>query len=586
MGDEIGVQKRWPWWEWGAALFLFLATAAVVFWQNSRLAVLWDLSYILENSWRISLGQIPYRDFPFPYAPGTFLVQALLIRIAGRVFFHHVIYCAFVGGAATVLTWRILLKILSGTPRCKLISFLLAMPLAVLGIYCVFPHPFYDPDCTFCILCCVFLLLRLERKSFPASAAFFTGLACVVPLFVKQNTGLAFLVAVAGAAGLLLVIAAVRREPAKGYAGLLAGMAAGLGIALALLHFTAGLRNYARWTIEFAAARRLPRLSEMFAAYDNPALLLWLAAFAAGAFLLRWKANEQRKQWRAYVAVALLSAPFLWAVVYLFLDDDPSERAERLLALWPVLLVVSLAVAIWSLRRGLTLQRLLPLILIATIQGAFLSQQLWGSTYAIWPLLVILFAGVLAELSKARERANEEKSQVIAWFARAAALCLLIAGGFYAASHERLDYADVSSGDLHHSTLPALSGLSMRGPWIPDFEELDRFSDREIPRGEGLLMIPGEDLFYYTTGRRPQFPVLMFDHTVNPFSPEQIFELSRSRNICWLVVKKQLQLGGEPVEDRERLLDLLLTDFAPVQHLADYDIYRRSANPGCSRDFR
>ena len=569
-----------------AAIALFLGTAAVVIWQNSRLAVLWDLSYILENSWRISLGHVPYRDFPFPYAPGTFLVQALLIRLTGRAFFHHVIYCAIVGGAATVLTWRILLKLLSDTtPASKLVAFLLAMPLTVLGIYGVFPHPFYDPDCTFCVLCCVFLLLRLEGRDFPPTGGFLSGLACVVPLFVKQNTGLAFLIAVTGAATLLLVIAVVRRDAAGGYAIFLAGIAAGFGIGLAVLLPTAGLRNYARWTIEFAAARRLPHLSEMFTPYNNPALLLWLAAFAAGIFLLYWNRNARRERWWAYAAVALMSAPFLWAVAYLlFVDDDASERAERLLAVWPVLLMVSLALAIWSLRRGLTLRRLLPLILIATIQGAFLSQQLWGSTYAVWPLLVILFACVLAELSQFAKPTGEKRSREIEWFAGLAAACLLVAGGFYVASHERLDYADVSSGDLAHSTLRPLAGLSMRGPWIPDFEELVRFSDRAIPRDEGLLMIPGEDLFYYTTGRRPQFPVLMFDHTVNPYSPEQIVELSRARNICWLVVKKHLQLNGDPVEDRGRLLDLLRGDFAPVQHLANYDIYRRSSPAACARD--
>src|ERR1700730_6384012 len=47
---------------------------------------------------------------------------------------------------------------------------------------------------------------------------------------------------------------------------------------------------------------------------------------------------------------------------------------------------------------------------------------------------------------------------------------------------------------------------SIAGPWIPQFEELVRYTDREIPRGEGLLLIPGEDPFYYTTGRRPRFP--------------------------------------------------------------------------------
>src|SRR5881394_4068903 len=91
---------------------LFLGTAAIVVWQNARLAVLWDLSYILENSYRISLGDLPYRDFPFPHAPITFLIQAGIIKLAGRVFWHTTVYCALTGGLATVTTWRILLNVL------------------------------------------------------------------------------------------------------------------------------------------------------------------------------------------------------------------------------------------------------------------------------------------------------------------------------------------------------------------------------------------------------------------------------------------------------------------------------------------
>ena len=64
------------------ALLLFSGTAAVVVWQNSHLAVLWDLSYTLENSYRISLGEIPFRDFPFAHAPITFLIQAAIIKLS------------------------------------------------------------------------------------------------------------------------------------------------------------------------------------------------------------------------------------------------------------------------------------------------------------------------------------------------------------------------------------------------------------------------------------------------------------------------------------------------------------------------
>ncbi len=564
-------------WDWAAALFLFLGTSAVVVWQNSRLAVLWDLSYVLENSYRISLGASPYRDFPFPYAPGTFLIQSLLIKLAGRVFFHHVLYCAIVGGLGTILAWRILTHVLrSSMPAFHVVAFVLAAPLTVLGIYCIFPHPFYDPDCTFVILCSILLLLQLERKGFPPQRAFLTGAVVVVPLFVKQNTGLAFLSTAALAVVILIAREVWRGQRVSGYVWLLAGMAAGLGAAMLLLHFTAGMRNYFHWTIQFAASRRLPRVSEMFAPYRNPLLLLWFAAFAAGALGLR--RNRHGSRLLSLLSVSLMSTPFAWTLLYLVVEADPAERAERLLALWPVVLIVSLIFALWDARRGLSVARLLPFILIGTVQGAFLSQQLWGSTYAIWPLLVILLAGVLAELSKlGRERTSRE----IEILAGVTALSLLVSGGFYVASHERLNYADISTGELARSTLPALAGLSTRGRWIPQFEELVRFTDRAIPKDQGVLMIPGEDLFYYTTGRRPRFPVLMFDHTVNPYSPEEILEISRRQNICWLILKKNLQRNDEPVEDKSLLLDLLRGEFAPVQSLANYDIYRRTVGSSC-----
>src|ERR1039458_9597186 len=70
-----------PWCDFVTALLLFLATAIVILWQTSRFQVLFDLSYILENSYRISLGDLPYRDFPLPQAPLTFLIQAALIKL-------------------------------------------------------------------------------------------------------------------------------------------------------------------------------------------------------------------------------------------------------------------------------------------------------------------------------------------------------------------------------------------------------------------------------------------------------------------------------------------------------------------------
>jgi hypothetical protein len=156
------------------------------------------------------------------------------------------------------------------------------------------------------------------------------------------------------------------------------------------------------------------------------------------------------------------------------------------------------------------------------------------------------------------------------------AASLLAAGGHYVWTHERLDYANLSEGELARPTLPALKGLSVRGSWVPDFEELVAYTEREIPRDEGILMLPGEDLFYFSTGRRPRFPVLMFDRTVNPYSPEEVVELARQTDIRWLVVKEDLQLDEDQVEeDRDRMLELLKQDFKQVESLNNYRIYRR-----------
>ncbi len=561
------------------AIFLFTATAIVVIWQNLRLGVLWDLSYILENAHRISLGDVPYRDFPFPYAPITFLIQAAIMKLTGHVFFHHIIYAAFAGGAGTLIAWRILLHVLRGTVNnFRLIAFLLSAPLTVLGIYCVYPHPFYDPDCTFVILCGILLLQRLEIRGATRLRAFFCGAVLVIPLFVKQNTGLAFLATIGVALIVLVTINLWRGKPIKGFLWIFVGMVTAFCAALLLIQYFVGIGNYWHWTIQFASERRAPNLGDMLQPLQNHWLTLWVAAAIAGLFLAQTISRRSGGshssalyQVGAVASTLLMAAAFIWSVVYLFIDDDPSSRAERLLAVWPFLLIISLAVSLFRARRQLGIALVLPFILMGTILGAFLSQQLWGSTYAIWPLLMILVAVLIAELKPHLEKVRWMLSALAAIIA----ISLLISGSFYVASGERLSYANVWDGEIARSNLPVLKGLSVRGEWIPQFEELVRYSEKEIPRDDGVLMLPGEDLFYYTTGRHPRFPVLMFDHTVNPYSPVQVLTLSRSANIKWLVVKRSLQIQGIPYEDEAAALQLLLGDFQPAEHLQNYDVYKR-----------
>ena len=576
------LEPRWALRDWIAGIALFAATASVVLWQNAHVAALFDLSYILNTAARIADWKMPYRAFPLPHPPLTFLIQAAIIRLTGRVYLHHVLYVALVGGSSTVLTWRIALRSLhERVAAAWTVALFLGAPLTVLGIYCIVPNPEYDCDCAFSMLIALWLLQRLDAKTGTAFG-FATGAALTVPLFFKQNMGLPFLAAAIGVILLVLAVKWLRRgqEPlaapvSRALLCVLAGACAALAAAVLVLHWTAGVKNYIRWTILFAAQRRLPGFGEMLGVYRDPSLLWTLPCVVAALAALR--SGLGKKGWARMVAFLLLAAPFLFTLASLLLYDDADERGDSLLALWPLLLLLAAALAIANLLRlprQPSLRRLLPLVLLAAINGTFMSQQLWGSTYAIWPLLVLLVAQMLAFLERLAAPTGVAQ-RLSPLLAALISVTLLVCGGFYTASEERLSYASFPDGPPVHSTFPQLAGLATPGPYLPEIDELLRYAQANIPFDDGLVLIPGEEPFYFVTGRVPRFPVLFFDPTIDPYSPAEIASLVQSRNIRWLIVKTNLQTKEDPTPDRGGLMNLLMPQFTLAARLRGYDVYRR-----------
>jgi len=660
----VSPEPHWALRDWLAAAVLFLATAGVVLWQNAHVAVLFDLSYILNTAARISQGQMPYRDFPLAHAPLTFLIQAAIIRLTGRVIFHHVLYTALIGGLGTVLAWRIALGSLRGRVRAAWpVALLVAAPLCVLGIHCIVPNPEYDCDCGFWILVAVWMVQRLDART-SVWFGFAAGSALCVPLFFKQNMGLPFLLVALAAIAIRIGAELIRGEKARFDAegkglgeeseepvlgddkkhdgewkgpkadgllswypthrakgarwmghppfalswrrqcpaprprastlfSVLGGACVALSAAALALHWTAGIGNYLHWTIEYAGRRRMPGLSLMLGVYRDSSLL-WTVPCIAVALALLWLSHpsrtfiaprvESKFGWARIGALALMAAPFLFTLASLWLYDDADERGDSLLALWPLLLALAAAMAVVYLFRlpgELSLRAFLPLILLAAIHGTFMSQQLWGSTYAIWPLLVLLVAEMLAFLDGSVDAFGEEFAPRAAatWFvptlAALISVTLLVCGGFYMVSEERLSYAYLPDGPAAHSAFPQLAGLATPGPYIAEIDELLRYAQANIPFEDGIVLIPGEEPFYFATGRAPRFPVPFFDPTIDPYSPAEIASLARARNIRWLIVKTDVQTKEDPTPQREATMNLLMSEFRLAARLRGYEVYRR-----------
>ncbi len=142
-------------------------------------------------------------------------------------------------------------------------------------------------------------------------------------------------------------------------------------------------------------------------------------------------------------------------------------------------------------------------------------------------------------------------------------------------SEERLSYANLPDGPAAHSAFPELAGLATPGPYVPEIDELLRYAQANIPFNDGIVLIPGEEPFYFANGRVPQFPVPFFDPTIDPYSPAEIAALVRARNIRWLIVKTDVQTKEDPTPDRAELMRLLMQEFTTAAHLRGYEVYRR-----------
>lgn len=118
--------------------------------------------------------------------------------------------------------------------------------------------------------------------------------------------------------------------------------------------------------------------------------------------------------------------------------------------------------------------------------------------------------------------------------------------------------------------------MATPGPYLPDFENLVRTTNTLIPPGDSILLLPGQGPFYFATGRTPRFPVLLLDPATNPYSPTQLRDEARRRNIQWLILNTNLQLMAPPVPNLPAYTNALLPDFTLVRTLPGYTLYHRT----------
>jgi len=534
-----------------------VASGAFTVWRNSEIAVLVDIAYPLNTATRIALGEVPYRDFPLAQAPLHFVVQAVLIRTLGPNFLVQIAYASVLAGIAAVLAYALARRLIDHVvPMPKAVAFVLVLPLIPLGIHSIYPHPFYDADACVAVLAATYLVFVARERRSPGMWII-AGAALTLPLWIKQNIGGAFLVATIAA----LALEALRqRSVSSSFRWCIAGTAAALAIELAILHGSAGVDAYLRWGWTYALSGRGVALGRIEAFWDPRTL--WPAAVLLMAVFL---ARRARTPGRPVIFMTALLALGVIALVAPSLVPSVPEFFP------PVMGAAAVLGAVRVRGAGATFEAMLPWVLVITAAGTFMSQGLGGSSFAIFPLLVVAGASLVRETAWHLDRS----SRVAPALAVVLSILLVSGGTAYTLSNGRLAFVHLDpAAPVQRSTFPSLAGLATRGPYVRDLDEILYWIEAHVPAEDPLAFLPGEDPVFFALGRRPALPSVYFFDVASPLSVADLVVAADERGLRWVFVKDRLQLVDAPPQERE--LETALTQRATfVGTIGAYRVYRR-----------
>ena len=536
---------------------LFIASAGFIWWRNSQVGVLVDLAYIVNIAMRIALGDVPYRDFPLAQAPGTFLAQALLIKVLGPHYLVQIAYASVVGGSATVLAYVIARRLLIDTAaRPDVIAAVLTVPLIPLGIYAVAPNPFYDPDACFVVLGTIALLLFARDR--PTTVRFAAaGALAIVPLFIKQNIGGAFLVALVG---VLAIEALARPQRRRELAWFGLGIGGAFLVTFVVMQLIVGVDAYVRWAWTYPMAGRGVALDRMHEFGDPVVLFPAIVIVALAVVAPRIPERFRGLAFGGGLAVMLAATP----------------AAPIALQMAPLILPPLLAAAVAlglarALREGPSLELLLPLVLLAATLGTIEAHGLVDSTFGIFPLLTLALASVVRDLHHQAPR----PVRLAPVTGAVIAVIATVVGTFSTIENVRLKFIDANApGPVATSTYPSLAGLSARGPYLADLDAMLYWMREHVPPADPFVFLPGEDPVYFALDRKPALPSVYFFDIASPYPPAELARTADEVGLRWVIVKEPLQLTVQPPLEDE--LVARLTERATlVATIGPYRVFRR-----------
>lgn len=317
-----------------------------------------DVSIMLDGSWRIYNGQIPYRDFYLALGPIDYSLIALGMSLTNAspqaIAVGNAIFGAIVGSWG----WFLCRRRLPFLPSVLVTAWLILLatsssPLGV-GAHIMSPAMIYNRHgyaiLSLILLECAFFL---ERSRFWGGVS--SGAALILLAFLKLNFF---------CAGVLLILAtiSIRRSELPRVRGLVAGAASVLLVILALLRFA--IIPFL-WDMRYAIQSRIGGVgfgAAIRLGFSNVEMISAVALTIVALMLI-----THDPDWNRFARRYLLLCGAMVVASLVLRRTDYGENGYQLATLWVIILIARLSLAYWEDQKKVAI----PVAILLSVGGIF-----------------------------------------------------------------------------------------------------------------------------------------------------------------------------------------------------------------------
>lgn len=482
--------------------------------RNTGLAnPLVDFTYQLENSYRITVGQVPYKDFFLVLTPGIYYIDALFLEIFGQSNLGQIVLTLLMHSFIILFTNRILVKITGNHIVTYLGTAIMAFSESV-----TYPYVSYNSLC-FLLMLGFGLYLTKHINNLSASRSFIIGFLVALPFYAKQNYGVFFAIAFY----FFFLCFCLKTKKLAHFLTSIGGSLLTVAIFLVYLGINQiDLYDFLYQTLIFPSAAKHPLnvvLGSLMGAFSSNACITYIYVFLLILFFERSSLSTRTK----LVLSALLSA-LIWIMLTQLADIEYNAATN-----------------FWFLGYAL-------LVFIWLIEGAFKKRILSNLSIGIISFFIMLF-GILTKRPDAPlwmfciiaaliyKYYSKKKSVVIIPLL----LSFLLVSTFYQANTIKMGWVNEEGTlQVENNIDSRFYKMGMNGPWLEEMEDLSLYIRNNV--GEASFVeVPCEDPIYWATDTTPQLNFFQMYSETNPYPEKEFAEIISDAGIQVIIVKRTCQ---------------------------------------------